>query len=264
MVLAIDVGNSITAVGLFDGGHLMFRSDLATGRRSTRDQCAISLLDVFRLYRADMGAVTGCIVSSVVPSLNAALCGAVELLTGKAPMLMGPGVKTGLNIKSDLHTQLGSDIVAYSVGAVSKYHTPLIVVEMGTAITMSVLNGNVYEGCVIMPGVRVALDALSDRAAELPHISIQAPGSILGHNTVDAMRAGAVYGNASMVDGMIARLEEASAPAVTVVGTGAAAPDILRYCKREIIYDPDLLLNGLYLIHQKNTEKKQRRDRSNP
>ena len=245
MVLAIDVGNSITAVGLFDGGRLVFRSDLATARRSTRDQCAISLLDVFRLYRADIGAVTGCIVSSVGPSLNAALCGAVE-------------------IKSDLHTQLGSDIVAYSVGAVSKYPTPLIVVEMGTAITMSVLNGNVYEGCVIMPGVRVALDALSDRAAELPHISIQAPGSILGHNTVDAMRAGAVYGNASMVDGMIARLEEASAPAVTVVGTGAAAPDILRYCKREIIYDPDLLLNGLYLIHQKNTEKKQRRDRSNP
>lgn len=260
MVLAIDVGNSITAVGLFAAdGTLVFRSDLATGKRNTRDQCAVSLLDVFRLYHADIGGVTGAIVSSVVPSVTSAICGAVELLCGKAPMLMGPGVRTGLNIKSDIHTQMGTDIVAYSVGAAAKYPTPLIVVEMGTAITMSVLLDNVYEGCVIMPGVRVALDALSDRAAELPHISIQAPPSILGHNTVDAMRAGVVYGNASMVDGMIERLEAASAPAATVVGTGLAAPEILKHCKREIIYDPDLLLSGLYLIYQKNTVGKQRK-----
>lgn len=260
MVLAIDVGNSITAVGLFAAdGTLVFRSDLTTGKRNTRDQCAISLLDVFRLYRVDVGTVKGTIVSSVVPALTGALCEAVELLTGKAPMLMGPGVKTGLNIKSDLHTQMGTDIVAYSVGAIAKYPTPLIVVEMGTAITMSVLLGNVYEGCVIMPGVRVALDALSDRAAELPHISIQAPPSILGHNTVDAMRSGVVFGNASMVDGMIERLEAASMPAAAVVGTGHAAPEIFKHCKRDIIYDPDLLLGGLYLIYQKNTAGKQRK-----
>ena len=260
MVLVIDVGNSVTALGLFAlDGTLVFRSDLTTPVQSSRDQYAICLLDVFRLYRADIGAVTGAIVSSVVPSATGALCQAVELLTGKPPLLMGPGVRTGLNIKSDLHTQLGSDIVAYSVGAAAKYPTPQIVVEMGTAVTMSVLNGNVYEGCVIMPGVRVALDALSDRAASLPRISVQPPASILGHNSVDAMRSGAVYGYASMVDGMIDRLEEASAPAACVVCTGSAGAEILKFCKRKIIYDPDLLLCGLYLIHQKNTAPKQRR-----
>lgn len=259
MILTIDVGNSVTTIGLFDqNGTLKFRSDLSTGKKSARDQCAVTLLDIFRLYHADMSAVTGAIVSSVVPSVTSAICGAVEMLTGKTPMVMGPGVKTGLNIKSDLHTQMGSDIVAYSVGAVSKYQTPLIVIEMGTAITMSVLSGNVYEGCVIMPGVRVALEALSERAAALPHISIQAPPSILGHNTIDAMRSGAVYGNASMVDGMIERLEAVSEPVASVIGTGAAGLDILKYCKRKILYDPDLLLDGLYLIYQKNTVGKRR------
>ena len=265
MVLAIDIGNSTTDIGLFDGGGaLQFRSALTTSRNASSDQCAISLMGVFSLYRAKIGEVSGAILSSVVPSVTANMCAAVERLTGKSPMLIGPGIKTGLNIKADLHDQLGSDIVACCVAALASYPSPLIVIDMGTAVTMSYLRERSYEGCVIMPGVRVALEALSDRAAELPHISIQAPASILGHNTVDAMQAGAVYGNASMIDGMIARLEEASAPAATVVGTGAAAPDILRYCKREILYDPDLLLHGLYLIHQKNTEKKQRRDRSNP
>ena len=260
MVLAIDVGNSITAVGLFtQEGKLVFRSELTTNCRSTRDQCAVSLMDVFRIYGADIQSVTGAIISSVVPSVTGAISEAVTLLTGNIPLITGPGVKTGLNIKSDIHTQMGSDIVAYSVGAAAKYPTPLIVVEMGTAITISVLLGNVYEGCIIMPGVQVALDALSERAAGLPQISIQPPPSILGHNTVDAMRSGVIYGNASMVDGMIDRLEADIGPASSLVGTGSAAPDILPYCRHHLIYDPNLLLDGLYLLYQKNTVKKARR-----
>lgn len=260
MILAIDVGNTSTTVGLFDPtGALRFRSSFTTQKRATRDQCAISLLDVFRLYGEDMRGVTGAILSSVVPPVTAAMRDAVELLTGQTPMVMGPGVRTGLNIKSDIHAQMGADIVAASVAAIAKYPTPLILIDMGTAIAMSVIRGSTYEGCVIMPGVTVALEALSDRAAELPHISVEPPACILGHNTVDAMRAGAVYGNAGMIDGMIQRLEAASAPAATVVGTGNNAPDILQYCKRSIIYDADLLLNGLYLIYQKNTEGKPRR-----
>lgn len=260
MVLAIDVGNSTTNVGLFDGaGKLVLRSRLTTSRNATRDQCAISLKGIFDLYGADLKAVTGGIVASVVPSVTANICAAVELLTGRVPMLMGPGVRTGLNIKSDIHNQMGADIVACSVAAIAKYPTPVIVIDMGTAVTMSYLQGNTYEGCVILPGVRVALEALSERAAELPHISIEAPGSIFGHNTVDAMRAGVVYGNASMIDGMIARLEAESLPAATVVATGGTAPEILKYCNRDILYDADLLLDGLYLVYQKNTEPRQRR-----
>lgn len=260
MVLAIDVGNSSTTIGLFDeAGALRFRSNLTTLKGSTRDQCAVALEGVFRLYGQDLKTVTGSVISSVVPPVTGAMCGAVELLTARAPMLMGPGVKTGLNIKSDIHAQMGTDIVAYSVGAVAKYPGPVIVVDMGTAVTLSFLRGNVYEGCVIMPGVRVALEALSDRAAELPHISIEPPLSVMGHNTVDAMRAGVVYGSAGMVDGLIERMESEGGTAAAVVGTGNAAPDILKYCKRNILYDADLLLGGLYLIYQKNTAGKQRR-----
>ena len=245
LVLAIDIGNSSVTVGLFDpNGALRFRSDLTTEKGATRDRCAVTLLDVFRLYRADIGQVTGAIISSVVPPITAAMCEAVEFLTGRTPLLMGPGIKTGLNIKSDIHAQLGTDIVATSVAAIAKYPGPIIIVDMGTATTMSLLVGNTYEGCIILPGV---------------HVSIMPPLSILGHNTVDAMRSGVVYGNASMVDGMIERLEEASAPAATVVGTGMAAPEILTYCKRTILYDADLLLNGLYLLYKKNTGGKPKR-----
>ena len=245
LVLAIDIGNSSVTVGLFDpNGALRFRSDLTTEKGATRDRCAVTLLDVFRLYRADIGQVTGAIISSVVPPITAAMCEAVEFLTGRTPLLMGPGIKTGLNIKSDIHAQLGTDIVATSVAAIAKYPGPIIIVDMGTATTMSLLVGNTYEGCIILPGVQV---------------SIMPPLSILGHNTVDAMRSGVVYGNASMVDGMIERLEEASAPAATVVGTGMAAPEILTYCKRTILYDADLLLNGLYLLYKKNTGGKPKR-----
>lgn len=261
MVLAIDIGNSVTNLGLFTvEGTLLFRSNLPTGEGSTRDQWAICIRQAFLLYNADISCVTGTIVSSVVPPVTADVCGAVAFLTGKAPMLMGPGVKTGLNIRSDIHTQMGTDIVACSVAAIAKYPGPIILVDMGTAVAISVLAGNTYEGCVLLPGVTVALEALSNRAAELPHISIEPPANILGRNTVDAMRAGVVYGNAGMVDGMIDRLEEALGErAATIVGTGSAGAEILDYCKHKIIYDADLLLNGLYLIYKKSTEGKPRK-----
>lgn len=260
MVLAIDIGNSTTTIGLFgEKGELLFRSGIATSRSTSEDQCALDLLGLFQLYRSDITVVSGAAISSEVPSVTAHMRGAVARLIGKPPLVMGPGTKTGLNIKSDLHTQLGSDIVACSVAALAKYPSPVIVVDMGTAVTMSYLRERIYEGCVIMPGVRVALEALSERAAALPHISIEAPGSIFGHNTVDAMRSGVVYGNASMIDGMIGRMEAESVPAATVVATGGSAPEVLKYCRREIVYDADLVLHGLYLIYQKNTEGRIRR-----
>ena len=260
MVLAIDIGNSTTTIGLFGGkGELLFRSGIATSRSTSEDQCALDLLGLFQLYRSDITVVSGAAISSEVPSVTAHMRGAGARLIGTPPLVMGPGTKTGLNIKSDLHTQLGSDIVACSVAALAKYPSPVIVVDMGTAVTMSYLRERTYEGCVIMPGVRVALEALSERAAALPHISIEAPGSIFGHNTMDAMRSGVVYGNASMIDGMIGRMEAESVPAATVVATGGSAPEVLKYCRREIVYDADLVLHGLYLIYQKNTEGRIRR-----
>lgn len=257
MILTADIGNSTTALALFDEtGTLTARSVFSTDSHATRDQYAIQLCAFLMLHQMDQSRITGGIVASVVPPATAALAEAVERLTGKPPLIVGAGIKTGLNIRSDLHVQLGADIVACCVGALAKYPSPLIVVDFGTAITFSVLRGNTYEGCVIAPGVRVAMDALSRQAAELPHISLTEPATLLGRNTVDAMRSGVVYGNASLVDGMLERLEEAVGQAANPVATGSYAADIVPHCRHAIRQDPDLLLDGLCLLYRKNTKNK--------
>ena len=257
MILAIDIGNSSITAGLYDhDGDPHFVASLETTRNKSRDRCAMDLSGVFQLYGEDIRAVDGAILSCVVPPLEASMVGAVEFLIGKRPLVVGPGVKTGLNIRSDLHNQLGSDIVASSVAALHRYPSPVIVIDLGTATTFSLLKNGVYEGCAILPGVRLGLEALAERTAELPHISIDTPPSPLGRNTIDAMRSGILYGNAGMVDSMIARFEAACGqPAAAVVATGGNAPLILPHCSRSITYDPTLLLDGLYLLYKKNVEK---------
>ena len=165
--------------------------------------------------------------------------------------------RSGLNIKAEIHNQLGSDIVASSVAAIAKYPSPIVMVDMGTATSLSLIVGSVYEGCIIMPGLALALDALSERAAALPPISIEtaSPVGLMGHTTEEAMRSGVLYGHASMVDGMLERIEESIGQSVTTVATGGNAPRILRYCKRPIQYDADLIMTGLYLLYQKNAKK---------
>lgn len=263
MILAVDVGNSNTTVGLFNGtGELLFRALLETSRSKTRDQCAIELLGVFQLYGADACTVDGAILSSVVPPLTTIFIDAIARLTG-TPMVVGPGIRTGLNIKAEIHNQLGSDIVASSVAAIAKYPSPIVMVDMGTATSLSLIVGSVYEGCIIMPGLALALDALSERAAALPPISIEtaSPVGLMGHTTEEAMRSGVLYGHASMVDRMLERIEESIGQSVTTVATGGNAPRILRYCKRPIQYDADLIMTGLYLLYQKNAKSTGKRDR---
>ena len=256
MVLAIDVGNTNMTIGLFSAeGALQLRATVKTVIDSTRDQFAMDLRSLFRLYDADVAAITGAIISSVVPPITTELTRAVKFLTGKSPLVVGSGIKTGLNIIAEAHGQLGADIVASSVAAIQKYPSPLIVIDMGTATTMSVLNQNTYQGCVIIPGLKISVEALSQRAAELPHISIEPPPSILARNTIDAMRAGAIYGHAAMLDSMIERLEEASQPAAAVVMTGGSGAIVRKYCKRDITYDANLLLDGLFLLYQKNAQR---------
>lgn len=259
MILAVDVGNSITTVGLFDEtGRLAFRSLLETSRGKTRDQCAIDLMGVFQLRGADFRLVDGAILSSVVPPITAVMTDAITRLTGREPMVVGPGIKTGLNIKAEIHNQLGSDIVAASVAVMTNYPGPTVMVDMGTATSLSLIIGSVYEGCILMPGLALALDALSERAAALPPISIESadPVALLGRTTEEAMRSGVLYGHASMVDGMVERIEADLGRSVTVVATGGNAQRILRYCRRDVRYDADLVMTGLYLLYRKNEKKR--------
>lgn len=257
MVLTTDIGNTTMTIGMFTGeGKLVFRGTLKTDKNKTRDQIAIDFLDMFRLHGQDIHQVTGAVVSSVVPPMTGAAAAAIKRLAGVEPMILGPGVKTGMNILAEIHNQLGSDIVASSVAALQKYPAPIIVIDMGTATTLSYLGRNTYEGCVIIPGVRIALEALSGRTAELPHISIEDPPSVMARTTIDAMRAGVVYGNAGMIDSMIERMEEAAKPAATVVMTGGNAEPIRKHCKREIVFDENLLMDGLYYLYQKNQKRR--------
>ena len=161
-----------------------------------------------------------------------------------------------MNILAEIHNQLGADIVASSVAAIQKYPQPIIVIDMGTATTFSYLSESTYKGCVIIPGVRIAVEALSGRAAELPHISLEQPPSIFGRSTIDAMRSGVLYGNAAMIDGMIQRMEAEAKPVATVVMTGGNAEMIQPHCKRKILIDENLLLDGLYYLYQKNHERR--------
>ena len=255
MLLAVDVGNSNTSSGLFDREqHLQFLASLDTDSRKTADQISVDLMNLFTLYRYDYRQVTGAILCNVVPPLNFMMEKALTRLLGKPPMVVGPGVKTGLNIRLTVQTQVGADIVADAVAALERFQPPIITIDMGTATTVGVISeGRTYEGGMLLPGVNVSLEALSRRAAQLPDISLQHPKTLIGKNTEDCMRSGIVYGTAGMLDGIIDRIrEEFPGREVSVVATGGNAPVILRYCRNRIVYDKYLLMNGLWSIYQKN------------
>ena len=153
MILTVDIGNTTMTMGLYTPeGVLQFRGSIKTDKNKTRDQIAIDLLDMFQLYQADIRDVTGAVVSSVVPPMTGAMADAIRQLSGVRPMIVGPGVKTGMNILAEVHNQLGADIVASSVAALQKYPQPIIVIDMGTATTLSYLGESTYKGCVIIPG----------------------------------------------------------------------------------------------------------------
>ncbi len=255
MLLAIDVGNSTTSVGLFDKEkNLRFLASLDTDSRKTADQISVDLMNLFTLYRYNYTDVTGAILCSVVPPLNFMMEKALTRLLGRPPMVVGPGVKTGLNIRLTNQTQVGADIVADAVAALEKFEPPIVTIDMGTATTVGLITeGRNYEGGMLLPGVNVSLEALSRRAAQLPDISLQHPKALIGKNTEDCMRSGIVYGTAGMLDGIIDRIRDMfPGKFVTVVATGGNAPVIVKYTRNKIVYDKYLLMDGLWTIYQKN------------
>ena len=246
MLLAIDVGNSNTSVGLFDRDkQLRFLASLDTDSRKTADQISIDLMNLFALYHFRFEDVTGAILCSVVPPLNFMMEKALSRLLGKPPMVVGPGVRTGLNIRLAVQSQVGADIVADAVAALEKFEPPIVTIDMGTATTLSVVDREgVFRGGMILPGLRLSVDALSARAAQLPCITFTQPEGLLGTDTVSCMRSGALYGAAAALEGISLRLEEELGP-VTVVLTGGHGRDILPLLRRAVEYEPHLQLMGL-------------------
>lgn len=254
MLLAIDIGNTNITLGLFCDEVLKLTARLSTDPRKTADEYAIDIKDVLALHGEEVSEVEDCIISSVVPAVGASVSAAVALLCDTVPLMLGPGVKTGLNIKIDNPAQLGADLAAGAVGALHEYTMPCIVIDMGTATTISVLDKNgVFLGGTIGAGVRMTMRALAEGTAALPAIGVTSPKSVIGKNTVDCMQSGIVLGTAAMLDGLIDRIEEELGETATVVATGGLSKDIIVFCKNDIIYNENLLLEGLRLIYEKNT-----------
>lgn len=253
MLLAIDIGNTNITLGLFDDSILSMTGRIATDTKKTADQYAIEIKDILTLHGQDVSQVEDCIICSVVPIVGSAVSDAVALLCDTVPLMLGPGVKTGLNIKIDNPAQLGADLAAGAVGALAEYTMPCIIIDMGTATTVSVLDRNgSFLGGAIAAGMKLTLNALASGTAALPSLSVSSPKTVIGHNTADCMQSGIVYGTAAMLDGMIERMEEELGESATVVATGGLAREVINYCKKEIIYNENLLLDGLRHIYEKN------------
>ena len=253
MLLAIDIGNTNLVIGCFRDDKILFKARIATDRTRTSDQYGVEIKNMLEAYGVDRSDIKDCIISSVVPPVfNSVRTGVVKII-GKQPMVVGPGLKTGLNIHVDVPSQVGSDRIVIAVAALAEYKAPMLLLDLGTATTIEAVEpDNVYMGGVIIPGVRVSLDALTSRAAQLPGISLDQPKQVIGKNTVDCMRSGMMYGTAAMIDGLVERMEEELGHRCTLIATGGLAQFITPLCKREIILEKDLLLKGLNIIYKKN------------
>lgn len=247
------MGNTNIVIGGIDNEKTYFVERVTTNHGKTDLEYAVNIKSILEIHGIAPSAIEGAILSSVVPPLNSTILSAVEKICGFRPMLVGSGMKTGLNIIMDNPKTVGSDMIVDAVAAVREYPCPIIVIDMGTATTMSVVDqaGN-YIGGVILPGLKVSLDSLSGKAAQLPYISLDVPNKVIGKNTIDCMRAGIMYGNASMIDGIIDRMEAELGMTASVVATGGLAKFITPLCKHQIAYEDDLLLKGLLILYNKN------------
>ena len=253
MILTIDIGNSNIVIGGVEGDEICFEARLRTEATKTSDQYCVDLKILMDVYGVDTQTIEGSIIASVVPQVLNSFQTALKKLTGKTALVVGPGLKTGLNILLENPRQTGADLVVGCVAALREHKPPMIIVDMGTATTMVVLdkNGALIGGC-ICPGVKISMDALTERAALLPGLQLDQPKKAIGRNTIDCMRSGIMMGTACMLDGMIERMEEELGEKTTVVATGGIAKFVLPMCRTPMIYDKDLLVKGLAALYRDN------------
>ncbi len=253
MILAVDIGNSNIVLGCIEDRKIKKEARIATDLIKTSDQYCAELKNMLDLLEIPVDSIEGSIISSVVPPLLNSFKTAIRKLTGKVPLVVGPGIKTGLNILLDNPALAGGDLIVAAVAALAEYPAPMLIIDMGTATTITAIDEkkNYLGGC-ICPGVKISAEALSGRTAQLPAISLEAPQKAIGRNTIDSMRSGLMMGSAAMLDGMIDRMEEELGHPVTVIATGGIARFVIPMCRRKIHYDKDLLLKGLLRLYENN------------
>ena len=253
MILVVDIGNSNVVVGGVEGKEIIFEARIRTDATKTSDEYCIDLKNILDIYNVDKDGVEGSIIASVVPQVLNTFQTALLKLTGKTSLVVGPGLKTGLNIAIENPAQTGADLVVGCVAALREHEAPLIVIDMGTATTMVVLDkkGSLIGGS-ISPGVKISMDALTGGTALLPGLQLDQPKRVIGRNTTDCMRSGIMIGTACMLDGMIERMEEELGYPAKVIVTGGIARFVVPLCRREMVYDKDLLIKGLATLYYEN------------
>ncbi|MBP3479512.1 MAG: type III pantothenate kinase [Oscillospiraceae bacterium] len=253
MILTVDIGNSNIVIGGVEEDAIIFESRIRTDATKTSDEYCMDLKILLDVQKVDPAAVEGSIIASVVPQVLNSFQTAIMKLTGKVSLVVGPGLKTGLNIKIENPAQTGADLVVGCVAALREHKAPMIVVDMGTATTMVVLDeSGALIGGSISPGVKISMDALTDRTALLPGLQLDQPKRAIGRNTIDCMRSGIMLGTACMLDGLVERMEEELGCKTTVVVTGGIARFVIPMCKTPMIYDKDLIIKGLAALYREN------------
>lgn len=253
MVLTADISNTSTNFSVMENEKTVLSFRLSSDKSRTADEYSVLMAVSAHQKGFDLKSVDGAIISSVVPTLTAVLESAIETAIGSRPIVIGPGVKTGLNIRLDDPTELGGDFVSAAVAAIEEYPMPCVIVEMGTAIAMGILDkAGSYVGGIICPGPMVSQVALARGAAQLSNVSITPTPQVICKSTDTCMQSGIVHGSAAMIDGLLERVEDELGQPVTVVVTGDWADTIIPHCRRKMTVDKDLLTRGMCMIYRKN------------
>ena len=252
MLLTADVGNTNIKLGIYNGDELRFKLRFSTDTSKTSDELAVELYTFFQIYHIDTARISASIISSVVPKITQPLTEAIRVVTGAKSLVVGPGLKTGMELRIDRPETLGGDIVCGCVGALEKYGGPVIMIFMGTATVIAFADENrVYRGGAIAPGVGISLDALTARGALLPAVDLKAPKSVIRTNTVDCIRSGVMFGTACMLDGMIDRFMAEAGADAKIIATGGLAPQMIANCTHDITFDGNIILDGLNAIYKR-------------
>lgn len=253
MILAIDIGNTNIVLGCIDGKKRYFIERLSSNKTKMEMEYAIDIKMIMDINGVSPSEIEGAIISSVVPPLTKVIQEALYKIIKKEALVVGPGIKNGMNIKMDHPAQVGRDLIAVAVGGIAEYKLPLAIFDLGTATTLSVIDENRnFIGGMIMPGIQTSLNALAENASQLKEIDLEPPRRIIGKNTTECMRSGMIYSNAAAIDGITERVEAELGQSVTVVATGGLARLVVPFCKRKMTIDEDLLLKGLWVIYNKN------------
>lgn len=253
MILVCDLGNTNVVFGLYKNDICLDSFRLISSKLMGLDEYVAKLNSVINDKNIDISKIKGAILSSVMPSIARIIKDAIKICFGVEVLVFGAGVKSGLAIQVDNPLEVGTDLIAACVGAINKYGKPLILVDFGTATKINIVDKNgAFIGCTIAPGLKISNDALVNVAPQLPLISFEAPRKVIGKNTNDSMNSAAIYGTASMVDGMIKKIERELGYQATRLATGGLQELVTPYCEIPFLVDQDILLYGLYRIYIKN------------